>query len=417
LIDLNHILLFIAIVSPLILLARIARLRNPRNHGWRIAAVIVLAGSAVSWFFLRPVAGFIGVTLWCLLLVVPSVAERRIDELLLARRFAWARRVAVVRRMLHPWEDSPHRASLLRDLELASTGRLDLALDRLAQERAENTPAGRYATALTFALTENWPGLLQWCRRDFAVTANPAVLSLYFRALGETGARDDLVLQFASHNGGREASPAPDRVLSVNLAIVLAFCGRTNDFVRLMEGDLSPLPRASQQFWRATAELAEGKREVAIERLERLRAETPDALLRRSIERRLASAQPTVPLSPTSAMFLDRLAAETIDRLGKTPCAGRAVPAVWALLALNALCFGLELIFGGATDSTTLNFLGALDPAAVIDGHQYWRLLSATFLHYGLLHLSINLFALSILGPPLERLIGSARFIVGYLLS
>jgi rhomboid protease GluP len=345
------------------------------------------------------------------------VAERRIDELLLARRFAWARRLAVVRRILHPWEDSPHRAYLLRDLELASAGRLDLALDRLAQERAEITPAGRYATALTFALTENWPGLLQWCRRDFAVTANPAILSLYLRALGETGARDDLVLQFASHSGGHEASPRMEPVRSVNLAVVLAFCGRTNDFAKLMEAGLSPLPRASQQFWRATAELADGKREVAIERLERLRAEKPDALLRHSIERRLASAEPAVPLSPTSTMFLDRLAAETIGRLGKAPSDARAVPAVWALLVLNSLCFGVELIFGGATNSRVLEFLGALEPAAVIDRHEYWRLLSATFLHYGALHLTINLFALYILGPPLERLIGSAKFIAGYLLS
>ena len=416
-IDLNHILLFIAIVSPLILLARIARLRNPRNHGWRIAAFIVLAGSAISWFFFRPVAGFIGGTLWCLLLVVPSVTERKIDEFLLARRFAWARRLAVVRRTLHPWEDSPHRASLLRDLELASAGRLDLALDRLAQERAETTPAGRYATALTFVLTENWPGLLQWCRRDFAVTANPAVLSFYLRALGETGARDELVRQFASHSGGHEASPRMDKVLSVNLAVVLAFCGRTNDFVRLIEGDLSPLPRASQEFWRATAELVEGKREVAIERLERLRAETPDALLRRSVERRLAFAPPLAPLSPTSATLLDHLAAATIGRLGKARPGAGPVSAVWALLVLNALCFGIELLFRGTTDSRVLGLLGALEPAAVIDKHEYWRLLSATFLHYGALHLTVNLFALYILGPPLERLIGSAKFIVGYLLS
>jgi len=416
LIDLNHILLFIAIVSPLLLLGRIARLRNPRNRGWRIAAIIVLVGSACSWFFLPALAGFIGATFWCLLLVLPSVAERKIDELLLAQRFAWARRLAVVRQILHPWEDSLHRPSLLRDLELASAGHLDLALDRLAQERTETTPAGRFATALTFALTENWPGLLQWCRRDFVVTANPAILSLYLRALGETGARDDLVLQFASHSGGRDASPRRDAVLSVNLAMVLAFCGRTNDFVRLTEGDLCPLPRASQQFWRATAELAEGKRRVAVDRLERLRAEASDALLRRSIERRLAAA-PAAPLSPTSEMFLDRLAAETIDRLGTTRAGLRAVPAVWTLLFLNVLGFAVEIVLGGSTNSATLNYLGALEPEAVIAGREYWRMLTAIFLHYGALHLTINLFALYILGPPLERLIGSVKFLSGYLLS
>ena len=169
LIDLNHILLFIAVVSPLILLARIARLRNPRNRGWRIAATMVLAVCAIAWFFAPSLAGFVGGTFWCLLLVIPSVAERKIDDALLAQRFARARQIAVVRRILHPWNDSPHRASLVRCLELATNDRLDLALDQLAAERTEPTPAGRFAMALTFALTENWPGLVQWCRRDLSV--------------------------------------------------------------------------------------------------------------------------------------------------------------------------------------------------------------------------------------------------------
>ncbi len=418
LIDLNHILLFIAIVSPLILLARIARLRNPRNRGWRIAAVIVLVASAFSWLFLPFLAGFIGGTFWCLLLVIPSVSERKIDEWLLAQRFARARRLAVVRQILHPWEDSPHRPTLLRDLELASAGRFDLALDRLAQERTKTTPAGRFATALTFALTENWPGLLQWCRRDCAVTTNPAVFSLYLRALGETGARNDLVLQLASHAGGRETNLTADAARRYNLAIVLAFCGRTNDFVRLTHRDLCQMPCANQQFWHATAELAEGKHQIAFAQLEKLRAATQDALLRRSVERRLTPAEPAAPLSPTSEMILDRLVAETIDRPGTTTRHGiNAASAVWALILLNVAFFGVELVLGGSGNSATLDHLGALEPMAVVVRHEYWRLLSALFLHYGPLHLTVNLFALYVLGPPLERLIGSAKFIVGYLLS
>lgn len=417
-IDLNHILLFIAIVSPLILLARIARLRNPRNRGWRIAAVVVLFASALAWFLLPSLAGFIGGTLWCLLLVIPSVAERKIDELLLTQRFTGARRLAVVRQICHPWEDSPHRPSLLRNLELAGAGRLDLALDRLAQERSETTPAGRFATALTFALTENWLGLLQWCRHDFAVTTNPAVFSLYLRALGETGALDDLILQLASHDSEREGSLRSDEAVSFNLAIALAFCGRTNDFVRLTEGELGRMPCARERFWYATSELAEGKRDIAIGRLEKLRMETSDALLRRSVERRLRSAGTGAPLSATSEMILDRLVTEAIGRRGTGPRRGvNGAPAVWTLILVNVASFGMELVCGGSTNSATLDYLGALEPTAVVVKHEYWRLLSALFLHYGALHLAINLFALYLLGPPLERLIGSAKFIVGYLLS
>src|SRR6185295_19227705 len=227
-------------------------------------------------------AGYVGGTFWCLLRVVPSMAERQIDDALLAQRFAEARRIAIVRRILHPWDDSPHRPALFRSLELASHGRLDLALDQLATERSQPTPGGRYATALTFALTEDWAGLVEWCRQNLSLTTNPAVRSLYLRALGETGALDDLTMEVASDSEGWD----PDRLLSslpgFHFALALAFAGRTPLLFRLLTHRLGHIPREHQQFWIATAELAEGDRVAARDRLEKLRAETRDAMLRRS---------------------------------------------------------------------------------------------------------------------------------------
>jgi membrane associated rhomboid family serine protease len=57
-----------------------------------------------------------------------------------------------------------------------------------------------------------------------------------------------------------------------------------------------------------------------------------------------------------------------------------------------------------------------LNPASVEAG-QYERLITATFLHAGLVHLASNMLALFIVGAPLERAIGSARFGVVYLAS
>ena len=418
LIDLNHILLFIAVVSPLILLARIARLRNPRNHGWRIAATMVLAVCAIAWFFAPSLAGFVGGTFWCLLLVIPSVAERQIDHAILAQRFDRARQIAVVRRILHPWNDSPHRASLVRCLELATNDRLDLALDQLAAERTEPTPAGRFATALTFALTENWPGLVQWCRRDLSVVTNPAVDSLYLRGLGEIGALDDLVFEVAARTEGQE----PDFVLrslpGFNLALVLAFTGRTVLLVRLFRERLGQMPVERQEFWIATAEWAEGKRESARARLEKLRAATRDAVLRRSIDRRLTPGPKFSHLSASGETLLPRLIAETIGtkEMAARP-RSRGTPAVWALILLNVAMFGAEIMLGGATNVRTLHQLGALEPDSVIVGHEYWRLLTALFLHYGVLHISFNLYALYLLGPDLERMIGSFKFTISYLIA
>ena len=48
---------------------------------------------------------------------------------------------------------------------------------------------------------------------------------------------------------------------------------------------------------------------------------------------------------------------------------------------------------------------------------QYYRLLTAAFLHAGLLHLGSNVLALASLGPPLEQALGRARFLTLYVLS
>ncbi len=50
----------------------------------------------------------------------------------------------------------------------------------------------------------------------------------------------------------------------------------------------------------------------------------------------------------------------------------------------------------------------------VTDG-EYYRLFTAMFVHYGLLHLALNMYALWVLGRPLEALLGPVRFAAVYL--
>lgn len=95
----------------------------------------------------------------------------------------------------------------------------------------------------------------------------------------------------------------------------------------------------------------------------------------------------------------------------------RNAPAVIVFIALNAAAFLFEIFQRDWQSWLTLHRLGALEPDFVVRGHQYWRLVTALFLHYDVLHLLFNLFALFVLGPPLERAIGSFRFSLCYLLS
>jgi membrane associated rhomboid family serine protease len=95
----------------------------------------------------------------------------------------------------------------------------------------------------------------------------------------------------------------------------------------------------------------------------------------------------------------------------------RSAPAVLIFILLNAVAFLLEISVGDWNNPEVLHRVGALEPYSVVVQHEYWRFVTALFLHGGLLHLGFNLFALYVLGPPLERSIGTMRFVACYLIS
>lgn len=95
----------------------------------------------------------------------------------------------------------------------------------------------------------------------------------------------------------------------------------------------------------------------------------------------------------------------------------RSAPAVLILIVLNVIAFLFEMSVGDWNDQEVLHRIGALDVDSVVVQHEYWRFITALFLHGGLLHLGFNLFALYVLGPTLERSIGTMRFVACYFIS
>ena len=97
-----------------------------------------------------------------------------------------------------------------------------------------------------------------------------------------------------------------------------------------------------------------------------------------------------------------------------------AAPATYVLIAINVVTFLAELVSGGSAASIQgggqLIADGGLNAPAVADG-EWYRLVTAAFLHAGPLHVLLNMFALYILGSLLEPGIGTARFIGVYVVS
>lgn len=91
-------------------------------------------------------------------------------------------------------------------------------------------------------------------------------------------------------------------------------------------------------------------------------------------------------------------------------------PVVFGVLCANLLLFAFAATQAGSPNPgpELISRLGGNDPRYVLA--QPWRLLTAAFLHYGLLHLLCNGFALYVIGRVLEVHFGSARLWVLYVL-
>jgi len=255
-VNLNHIFLFLAVISPLVVLARTWR-PGRAYRGWRVAALFVLAVTAVAWILVPHAAGYIGGFVWIVLLFLPAIGLRKMTELAAQGDYRSAGKLGTILQILHPTAELRDQVRLFQHLESQ-------------QAEVQDVMVG---------------------------------------------------------TSRRNASPA----------------------------------------------------------------------------RTVRSAQRTDPTSATSQMVRS-------SQL-------RSAPAVLVLILLNVLAFLFEISVGDLNNPEILHRAGALDPYAVVAQGEYWRLFTALFLHGGFTHLLFNLFALYVLGPPLERAMGTVRFAVCYLIS
>ncbi len=99
------------------------------------------------------------------------------------------------------------------------------------------------------------------------------------------------------------------------------------------------------------------------------------------------------------------------------------VRATWVFMAINVIMFvfciikGMSVMGNAKDDALVLIELGAKWSPLMDLGGQWWRLLTATVLHGGLVHIGFNMYALYALGPTVERFYGGMRFSVIYLIA
>lgn len=109
-------------------------------------------------------------------------------------------------------------------------------------------------------------------------------------------------------------------------------------------------------------------------------------------------------------------AAAATQRSATTVAGGRPIQApvvTYALIAVNVVAFGLSWL--GGLDKAAVEY--GMWPAGIAINGEWWRLLTAAFLHGSLLHIAFNMYVLFALGPTLERVLGHVRYVVLYLVA
>ncbi|NJN31745.1 MAG: rhomboid family intramembrane serine protease [Synechococcales cyanobacterium RM1_1_8] len=400
----------------------------------------------LSYLLVPQVAGWISGGYWAIALLWPSLVLIRLNRLIQREQYEGAVQLARRWHRLQFIGGYLQCPDLLQGLALAQRGEGEAALALIEPYRRKPGAMGQNANILYYRFTCRWPEFLAWVQQHFseqALFSSPSSLGMtYVRAFGEVGNLDKLVSSFDRFRRSGDLHRDRNSFNSLRM-MLLAFCGRPVPVQHLFRQQLASAPSETQRYWLGTATLAAGDIQAGTAQLQALR-QVSNAMFQQAIDYRLAQvAQPrAAPLSPEMCQILDQIEREVLGEVSlNDPQPQRRWPsATWVLIGLNLLVFasqygaiGLSAFldqiynFNGSYDVVAVaNLLivyatgvvryGPLVPAEVLAG-QWWRLISAVFLHAGLVHIAANMLGLFYYGNFVEAKLGTPKFLLIYTLT
>lgn len=87
------------------------------------------------------------------------------------------------------------------------------------------------------------------------------------------------------------------------------------------------------------------------------------------------------------------------------------------IIVLNVVIFLILELIGSTQDAQFMVDHGAMWTPYVLEDHEYYRLVTSQFLHFGFMHLFNNMLLFWFMGDVLEQMFGKIRFVIFYLLT
>ena len=427
--DLNYIALWLSALPVLIQFLKSVRARNP-ELGWIAVTSLVPLVAGAGWFAFREYAGYVTGSLVLAFIVAPTRLHEAAS--LAVRRFDYrrARVFSTLAALLHPVDEWPALPRLYHAFQLAHEGKTaesDALLQLIA--RGDGATAST-ARAQRLRILARWKELRELGERAglAGLSADPNLLILYLRALGELGEVEDMA----------EFMRANESLLLVNgltepaVLYLFTFAGQVS-LTRLAIASANPgYDDDTRDAWLALATKCAGEGAQARRMFGKLR-ESSDAQIRERAEhyyRRLALTAPDEPPSARTQDIVQHFAralTERQNRILNNPAQRKERPLTLLLVVVNALVYLVGSYpwraVAGSSDArfwnTASDFGGrwASIPRRIYLDHEWWRLASYMFVHANLVHLLMNLSGLWVLGPFVERSFGRLRFCVIYFAS
>jgi rhomboid protease GluP len=422
--DLNSILIWTVCISCVTLLIRAKQLSSSSQQGWIIVSGGILLLMGLIWQLYPYSTGYAGGLLWLGFIFFPLLGYRHVQQLMSQERYLQAANHAAFWRWFHPTDGWWEQPKVLKALALAQQGNLESATEILNRYQTRGNSLSWLAMALVYRMNSEWEELLTWMQKDLPASVmlgSPDLAMFYLRGLGETGDLNKLLQEF------RRLKPILETGGNLKLNMIsmtiLAFCGQSEFVDFTFRHHLRKYPTSIREFWIATAEIAAGNEAGGRDRLRYVERDLhqQDLAWQNAIKRRLAFNFPEAEkvLTPKSLQTIGEIKTQLSQEIkygGALNFSSHKAWATYGLIAINCLFFVWETVAGGNENEETLYRLGALIPEVVWQG-EWWRLLSATFLHYGILHLSMNMLGLYFLGAYVESYLGIGKYLMAYFFS
>jgi rhomboid protease GluP len=393
----------------------IALRQSPTVKSLRVSALGTPIAIGLCSYFLPRYAIFVGLGLSLPLILLPILLMRHLNALLAAAEFERAGRFARGLRWLVPTDGMWVYPQILQGMAWWQKNEHSAAEELLSRYRNDRRLMPRSAIALSYRLADRWAEYLVWA--DHQMSAGEIELdrspirTYYLRALGETGDLSKLLTLL-------DRSPHTNDLMLLRLQ-TLAFCGRAAAVAQLCPVVLRSSPTTVSEFWLGTAELAAGQGAARLHYLQSDLSGHRDSYLQQDLNWRLHHALPHLQqLNADDGAIIDRIevaALQEIDQ-GQWVPAQAFLPATNFLVWLNVGVFVAEAgwkIFSPTEQLPWIAWGGLIAPL-VMHG-EWWRLVSANFLHLNFIHLLMNMLGLNYLGKFVEHRLGTFWFMVAYL--